>query len=380
MSDMEENRRAQRAKYEADTRPPASLGKEEFLAWRSPREVQSGPKPLDNQTWHWLVRTRLSAYSANERFEGPSSYDAGPGWCFDRFGMSQTLLPDGRAVYIAGEHEDHYDPDFYIYNDVVVVGPDDTIQIYGYSREQFPATDFHSATLVGNSIYVIGCLGYPEERIFGVTPIYRLSLSTWCIERVPTSGQSPGWIHRHEAQLSDDGHSIVITGGSCCHSASRLMTENIDSWSLDLNTGCWARLTSLNWPQWSMHRADGKCNRLWDLRRALWCHETPHFGITDDWKFDDAPNFAELEKLYRIEDGAPPPIEGNESGEYNVVIDGVTVRFTEEMFSVDVLVKGHLKPERLKQIQDQTMKVLANLEGAEWVLETDPEQPGNNDI
>ena len=378
MSDTEENRRARRAKYEAETQPPETLSREEFLAWRSPRVVQVGPELLDNQTWHWLVRTRLSAYSGNDRFEGPSSYEAGPGWCFDRFGMSQTLLPDGRTVYIAGEHEDHYDPDFYIYNDVVVVGPDDTIRIYGYSREQFAATDFHSATLVGNSIFIIGCLGYPEDRISGVTPIYRLHLDTWRIERMPNSGQSPGWIHRHTAELSDDGHSIVITAGTCWLSSKQAMRENIDSWSFNVNSGHWTRLTALNWPQWSMRRADRKFNRLWDLRRALWNHENPHFGITDDWKFDDEPNFTELEKLYRVDDRAPPPTEGDEYNEYNVVVDGVAVRFTENRFSVDVLVKGQLTQERLKVLQDRTLKILANLEGTEWELEPVPEQPNND--
>ena len=369
MSDKEDYRLAQRAKYKAETQPPAALSKEEFLAWRSPRDVQSGPEPLDNQTWHWLVRTRLSAYTGNDRFEGPSSYEAGPMWCFDRFGMSQTTLPDGRVVYVGGEHEDHYDPDFYIYNDVIVIDPDGTIHIRGYSRAQFAATDFHSATLVGNSILIIGCLGYPADRIAGVTPVYRLSLDTWCIERVATDGQSPGWLHRHTAELSEDGHSVVITGGTCWVGTNRSMFENIDSWSLNISSGHWSRLTSLDWQQWSMHRIDRKFNRLWDLRRALWSHDNPHSGISHDWKFEDAPNFAELAKLYRIDDNAPPPTEGDEGGEYNVVVDGITVRFTESMFSVDVLVKGRLSQERLKELQDRTLATLAKLDGVAWEVE-----------
>lgn len=40
-----------------------------------------------------------------------------PVWCFNRFGATRTKLPDGRTVCIGGEHEDFYDPDFYIYND-----------------------------------------------------------------------------------------------------------------------------------------------------------------------------------------------------------------------------------------------------------------------
>jgi hypothetical protein len=40
---------------------------------------------------------------------------------------SLTLLPDGRAIQIGGEHEDYYDPDFCIYNDVFVHEPDRSI-------------------------------------------------------------------------------------------------------------------------------------------------------------------------------------------------------------------------------------------------------------
>ena len=78
---------------------------------------------MNNPVWEWLVRCRVSAYWANEEFNGPSSFEAGPCWCFRRFGQSKTELPDGRVVLIGGEHEDSYDPDFYIYNDVVVRGP-----------------------------------------------------------------------------------------------------------------------------------------------------------------------------------------------------------------------------------------------------------------
>ena len=41
-----------------------------------------------------------------------------PFWSFDRYGMSVTHLEDGRIILIGGEHEDYYDPYFFIYNDV----------------------------------------------------------------------------------------------------------------------------------------------------------------------------------------------------------------------------------------------------------------------
>ena len=96
------------------------------------------------------------------------------GWCARRFGQSLTLLPDGRAIQIGGEHEDFYDSDFCIYNDEFVHHPDDRIDIFCYPEEVFPPTDFHTATLIGDSIYIIGGLGYQGQRQFGETPVYRL--------------------------------------------------------------------------------------------------------------------------------------------------------------------------------------------------------------
>ncbi len=136
---------AEEADRQRKAEPAPVLSKEEFIKWRSPRTVEENPTRLDNPLWHWLVRTRWSAYKANEIFQGPSSFDAGPMWCFDRFGKSETRLPDGRVIHIGGEHEDFYDPDFFIYNDVTTVGGEGGIAIHGYPPSVFPPTDFHTA-------------------------------------------------------------------------------------------------------------------------------------------------------------------------------------------------------------------------------------------
>lgn len=142
-----------------------------FLEWRSPRFGDSNPTRLNSSVWAWLVKSRLSGYEATKRLDGPSPFEAGPTWCFDRFGQSCTCLPDGRKLYIGGEHEDHYDPDFHIYNDLVVENPDGHPEFYCYPRDAFPPTDFHSATLVGDHIVIIGSLGYPDDRKVGYTPM-----------------------------------------------------------------------------------------------------------------------------------------------------------------------------------------------------------------
>lgn len=134
-----------------------------------------------------------------------------PAWYYPRFVMSLTKLPDGRFIEIGGEFEDSYDDDFYIYNDVFVHNLDGTTDIYCYPSEVFPPTDGHSATLVDGFIYIIGCIGYVEERVAGYTPIYRLNTETLAMERIETRGDNPGWIFKHKAVLIGD--EIHISGG-----------------------------------------------------------------------------------------------------------------------------------------------------------------------
>ena len=243
IDDEWEQERAEEADRIRELEPPPAMTSALFLGWRSPRRGNGNPTRLDNPLWHWLVRTRWSAFRANELLAGPSSINAGPMWCFERFGMSQTTLPDGRLIHIGGEHEDHYDPDFFIYNDVTVVDREGAIAIYGYADTDFPPTDFHSATLVGKAIFVIGRLGYPERREAGSTPVYRLLLDSMSMEAVETQGASPGWIHRHSASFGDDGATITIAAGERWLGPDLAAAENIDSWAFDTRTGEWRRLS-----------------------------------------------------------------------------------------------------------------------------------------
>src|SRR5207253_1603305 len=108
-----------------------------------------------------MVQAGCNAYRARVLFDDPKRYDRMV-WCYDRFGRTTTWLPDGRILEIAGEHEDHYDPDFCIYNDVVVFDGKGGFEILSYPETVFPPTDFHTATRVDDSLYIIGCLGYPQ--------------------------------------------------------------------------------------------------------------------------------------------------------------------------------------------------------------------------
>ncbi len=228
-----------------------------FEQFRRPRFGTTNPERMTNPWWDHAVRAGANAYrlrlplGAQWRHGAGDRWHNDPDWCFDRYGMTQTPLPDGRIVCIAGEHEDHYDPDFCIYNDVIVIHPapgeswvteeSGQVDVFGYPRSVFPPTDFHSATLVGDRIVIIGCLGYPPDRRQGFTPVYELDLRTMAISERPTSGVMPGWIYEHHAALDPGSRSITVRGGNIVadnhgrsHCRTALYRLHIDRWEWEL--------------------------------------------------------------------------------------------------------------------------------------------------
>lgn len=331
---------------------------------------------MDNPLWEWLARTRTNAYHANAMWQGPSSCSAGPMWCFERFGQSSTELPDGRIIHIAGEHEDHYDPDFAIYNDVVVMQPGGTVSIFGYPREVFPPTDFHTATLVPGRIVLVGSLGYPKDRIPGATQVLELSLDTMAVQRIETHGDAPGWISDHRATLSAAGDAIVVNGGQVFTGAADPLWENIDTWELDLSRWTWARRTRRGWPQWTYMRADRRPSHLWQMRHALWLREA-------NWRDEFAkdmqrlvsaigfePDLDLVRTLYCPDASAiEQPPSGEEPDIVRVFIGGVTVKFKEDHSSIEALVEGQLPPATLEALQRSVLERLSRLHGTAWTVQ-----------
>jgi len=216
---------------------------EDFLRARHRRFGRSNPQEMSEPFWVAMVRSGASAWEASAAFAGAVPAPSEPVWSARRFGQSITLLPDGRIIEIAGEHEDHYDPDFCIYNDVIVHDGRGGTRIYGYPQETFPPTDFHTATLVGENILIIGSLGYRGARHYGETPVYRLSLSSFGIEHLATTGPAPGWLHGHRARLVDD-HTIRVSGGHVLvqHDGEERMSEHFRHHALDLATLRWSEV------------------------------------------------------------------------------------------------------------------------------------------
>lgn len=221
---------------------------------RFPRYGNANPDHIRNPFWELMIRQRRNAHWARRLFRFPKidrdamkrlyytsawrEYADGPVFCFQRFGRSVTQLADGRIVSIGGEHEDSYDPDFCIYNDVVVEDPNGEITIYGYPRDTFPPTDFHTATLVGANIYLIGSLGYANLREPGETPVYTLDTEVFSIRPLPTEGDAPGWISRHTAEYDRSLNAIRVSGGQIATEDGKL-PANTREFLLDLSNRTW---------------------------------------------------------------------------------------------------------------------------------------------
>lgn len=364
-----------------------------FLEWRSPRYGNENPTQLNNNVWEWLIRTRLNAYQATKKLKGPSPFDEGPTWCFERFGQSITKLQDGRKILIAGEHEDHYDPDFYIYNDVVVINPDDSIEIYGYPKDVFPPTDFHSATLVDNSIIIIGNLGYPEQRKVGETQVYQLNLETYQVSKVDNTGDCPGWISRHIALLSTNNNFINISKGMIDLGEKKPYVENIDEWSLNLENWHWERLTKCHWQRWEIRRCDNRSHSLWRLSSALFDREmrweaelikeiaelTKNLGKEPDLDLYETLYSPDIphEKIPKVEpqesqDNDEDNIENISDDEYRterIKVNDVIVRYVDQSHSVQITIEGILPVEITGLIKTDFFKKFSLLENTECIIE-----------
>lgn len=321
---------------------------QQFLSHSSRRFGRANPERIDNPVWAWMVRTRFTPNRAREALGLEPDYlsPSKPEWCFTRMGAGRVKMPDGRSITIGGEHEDYYDPDFCIYNDVVVQ-KGDAIEIYAYPNEVFPPTDFHTATLVGDRIIIIGSLGYTEDRRPGTTPLFALDTRDYSISAFPTTGAHPGWIHEHSAALLGDGRTIEIKAGKVLRDRegdqkNAAFRRNFDTYRLDTSSGEWTQLTDhSSWRQFSM-----MCDE--DHKKGPYAS----FG----WHTGDI-----LEKVgYPLQKAASPDHEDDDDNEreshiyadrfHTITIDGVDVRITHTFISIDLIVEGDLPDPTIKRL------------------------------
>ena len=338
------------------------FSRETFLEWRGPRAGTTNPERIHSPVWEWFVRTGLNAYAGNKKFDGPSSFDCGAAWCCDRMGQTPVDLPDGSLVIIAGEHEDHYDPDFFIYNDVIVLHGNGEVEIYGYPLDVFPPTDFHTATRQGDQIILIGNLGFEEDKKPDETQVFILNPSNIEMSRQTTSGECPGWISRHTAELSDDGESILVKGGQIWR-ADKTLPENLDEWKLHLTEWRWERLTRRLWPRWRAERADGKRLHLWEYGQLKWTRKM-NWDVGKDLanlreSLGGEPEEEAFASLYTPPVACTAPEEDeHDSRTTRISVDGVIVQYSADGDDVVVTIEGYLPAPIVEVIlQDFTSKL-----------------------
>ena len=196
--------------------------------------VRGNANPEERTLPFYLEMLRTGEWASQMQSRVPNLPDVI--WTAHRLGQSTTRLADGRWVQIGGEHEDFYMREFVIFNDVVVHTPDKPPRVFFYPTSVFPPTDFHTATLIGATVWIIGGFGYAGSRQSGATPVYRLDLDDFSIQQVETTGDEPGWISRHSADETDG--LITVSGGEISRQS---VSENSDIFVFDTVTLEWTK-------------------------------------------------------------------------------------------------------------------------------------------
>jgi hypothetical protein len=333
-----------------------------FESQRQRRFGTQNPERMRLAFWEWMVRAsedaRLRDWShekdtsvlghtpteARSYFGQEGDYSAGPIWNFDRMGATRTPHPDGRTICVGGEHEDHYDPDFCIYNDIVVLDLDDSVEIFGYPKDAFPPTDFHTATLLGDRVIMIGRLGYPEERHPGQTPVFALDPASYRIEEQPSHGERPGWIFGHEAVLGPDG-VITIRDGEVYEEkdGKPRIRRNFDDFAYDPRSGIWTRLTNRNWRQFSIRDEGGKPFMKGPRFRGCCPTEEWWQGETREEPDLEDPFIYVLREVLFPRSFAYEVVWADEpTPDERIIVAGIPVSITIEAFSIEVIVEGEM--------------------------------------
>ena len=352
-----------------------------YQAFKHQRFGTHNPTDIINPFYEWVIKYNLSAWDIQRNIVDHShnidNRDTKPIWCHARMGQSRTVLPDGRTILIGGEFEDSYDPNFCIYNDVTVIHPSGDIKAYNYPKSIFVPTDFHTATLVGSGdnqyIIIIGSLGYPEDRQYSYTTVYRLNTHNFKIEQVAIRN-SMGWVHGHKAVLKDN--QIIVTGGQVLIDDTAPLLDNIDTWVLNLNTLIWKNMSNLaqKWQRFYVKRQDNNYLSLWQYGQLEYAVEASnlkqmkHYSNIIEGLINKAPDLNSYRQLLipPIDHEVISTVDGsNEGNSYDVTlyIDGIKVGYkTKDDSCIQVVIEGKLSENKLELLQQNLRHKLEKVE------------------
>ena len=203
-----------------------------------------------------------------------------------------------------------------------------------------------------------------------------LDLATFTIAPVNASGTPPGWIHEHTANLSEDGNSILLRRGKLDRGTEdRSLVENIDDWRLHIEDWRWEKLTERRWQRWELRRKDGQSIHLFDFQQALWAKRIPELAknvtnLSEEFQrpsleeeLGSAPDLALYERLFR-------PVVAHEVltrpedeyGVHRIRIEGVIVRYVEDMCCIQMTVEGDLPQQTIDSLTQDLREKLSALE------------------
>lgn len=258
----------------------------------------------------------------------------------------------------------------------MVLRPDGSVKIYGYPVDVFPPTDFHSASLCGDEILILGGLRHPDERDHNDTFVFRLQLSEFSIQRVETHGTSPHWLYDHAAELDSTGRKLVCSGGRVTHKPTGRTLENLVTWEFDLSTNTWSSKATKSFQRWILVRKDESYNELWGIEQVARASRSARKDeFAEKYRLEFAArNHAVDAELFEAR-FAPPfphtPIEatdpyGDDHRVHRFAVEGVVVRIVEDMHEIAVTVEGELPSETLAALERFGLETYSAVEGVRY--------------
>lgn len=320
-----------------------TISEQEYGMWMGARRGTEHAQLVSNRYWHASILGQYHKFEqAQEDWWMKNKRYATPQWHFCRFGHTETLLPNCSLFLIAGEFEDWYDPDFYIYNDVIEWQLGKLPEIYCYPSTDFPPTDFHTTVSVdnGNRLIIIGSLGYHDERDEDHIQVLQLDVSSRRIEKIKCIGDDPGWMDSVDASVRSDGKILVKDGWKRCSST----LVNVEEYVLDPNTWKWEQLTNRNWHRIVISRKDSK-----DITSSIL------YEILDNLSMD----FVFMDKLYW----------SRSETFYRIRVEGIVMTMTKRYPCVLIIVEGDFSTSRISRIVSEMVAAASSAEKAECVSE-----------